>query len=116
MARFQDALAQSSKGDYQSVFNVSKAYHHLRLDPESYDLVGLCVPDEDGKGERYYHYVVVVFGLGPAGQGLGRVMRPLLAYLSLRGIRNMMYVNDGRTSAATLKRADNDYAVTIDVF
>jgi hypothetical protein len=78
--------------------------------------VGFCVPDEDGKGERYYHYVVVVFGLGPAGQALGRVMRPLLAYLSLRGIRNMMYVDDGRTSAATKKRADNDYAVTIDVF
>jgi hypothetical protein len=116
MARFQDALAQSSKGDYQSVFDISKAYHHLRLDPESYDLVGFCVPDEDGKGERYYHYVVVVFGLGPAGQALGRVMRPLLAYLLLRGIRNMMYVDDGRTLAATKKRADNDYAVTIDVF
>jgi hypothetical protein len=28
----------------------------------------------------------------------------------------MMYVDDGRTSAATKKRADNDYAVTIDVF
>jgi hypothetical protein len=28
----------------------------------------------------------------------------------------MMYVDDGRTSAATKKRADNDYAITIDVF
>jgi hypothetical protein len=99
MARFQEALAQSSKGDYQSVFDISKAYHHLRLDPESYNLVGFWVPDEDGKGERYYHYV---------GQALGRVMRPLLAYLSLRGISNMMYVDDGRTSAATKKRADNE--------
>jgi hypothetical protein len=88
----------------------------LRLDPESYDLVGFCVTDKDGKGKRYYHYVVVVFGLGPAGQALGRVMRPLLTYLSLRGIRNMIYVDNGRTSAATKKRADNDYAVTINVF
>jgi hypothetical protein len=116
MTRFQDALAQSWKGDYQSVFDISKAYHHLRLDPESYDLVGFCVTDKDGKGKRYYHYVVVVFGLGPAGQALGRVMRPLLTYLSLRGIRNMIYVDNGRTSAATKKRADNDYAVTINVF
>jgi hypothetical protein len=112
MARFQDALAQSSKGDYQSIFDISKAYHHLRLDPESYDLVGFCVPDKNGKGERYYHYVVVVFGLGPARQALGRVMRPLLAYLSLRGISNMMYVDDGRTSAATKKRGDYDYVST----
>jgi hypothetical protein len=28
----------------------------------------------------------------------------------------MMYVNDGRTSAATKKRADNNYAITINVF
>jgi hypothetical protein len=49
MARFQDALAQSSKGDFQSVFDISKAYHHLRLSPESYDLVGFCVPDKDGR-------------------------------------------------------------------
>jgi hypothetical protein len=55
MARFQDALAQSSKGDYQSIFDISKAYHHLRLDPKSFDLVGFCVPDEDGKGEMHFH-------------------------------------------------------------
>jgi hypothetical protein len=35
MARFQDALDQSAKGDYQSVFDISKAYHHLRLNRES---------------------------------------------------------------------------------
>jgi hypothetical protein len=36
MASFQDALAQSAKGDFQSVFSITKAYHHLRLSPESY--------------------------------------------------------------------------------
>jgi hypothetical protein len=94
MAQFQDALAQSSKGDYPSVFNISKAYHHLRLHPSSYELVGFCVQDEDGM-ERFFHYVVVVFGLGPAGQALGSVMRPILIYLPKCGIRNMMYVDDG---------------------
>jgi hypothetical protein len=94
MAQFQDALAQSSKGDYQSVFDISKAYHHLRLHPSPYELVGFCVQDVDGK-ERLYHYVVVVFGLGPAGQALGRVMRPIMVYLAKCGIRNMMYVDDG---------------------
>jgi hypothetical protein len=98
MAQFQDALAKSSKGDYQSVFDISKAYHHLRLHPSSYELAGFCVQDEDGK-ERFYHYVVVVFGLGPAGQALGRVMRPILIYLAKCGIRNMMYVADGRVGA-----------------
>jgi hypothetical protein len=115
MAQFQDALAQSSKGDYQSVFNISMAYHHLGLHPSSYKLVGFCVQDEDGK-ERLYHYVVVVFGLGPAGQALGRVMRSILIYLAKCGIQNMMYVADGRVGASSKQKADADYAKTIDVF
>jgi hypothetical protein len=94
MAQFQDALAQSSKGDYQSVFDISKAYHHLRLHPSSYELVGFCVQDVDGK-ERFYHYVVVVFSLGPAGQALGRVMRPIMVYLAKCSIPNIMYVDNG---------------------
>jgi hypothetical protein len=115
MAQFQDALAQSSKGDYQSVFDISKEYHHLRLQPSSYELVGFCVQDVDGK-ERFYHYVVVVFGLGPAGQALGRVMRPIMIYLAKCGIRNMMYVYDGQVGASTKQRANADYARTLEVF
>jgi hypothetical protein len=55
MSRFQDALSQSSPGDFQSVYDISKAYHHIRLHPDSYSnsLVGFCVEDEDGK-ERFY--------------------------------------------------------------
>jgi hypothetical protein len=82
MSRFQDALDQSDQGDFQSVYDVSKAYHHIRLHPESYELVGFCVVDATGK-ERFYHFVVVVFGLGPAGQLLGRMMRPILSFLTL---------------------------------
>jgi hypothetical protein len=69
MAGFQDALSQTSPGDYQSTFDIKSEYHHLRLAPESYDLVGFCVENEQGV-EEYYHYVVVVFGLGPSGQAL----------------------------------------------
>jgi hypothetical protein len=115
MARLQDALAQSSQGDYQSIFDISKAYHHLLFSPESYNLVGFCVTDGSGK-ERFYHFVVVVFGLGPAGQLLARVMRPILTSLMLRGIRNTMYVDDGRTVGATKSKADGGYALTLKMF
>jgi hypothetical protein len=73
------------------------------------------VQDEDGK-ERFYHYVVLVFGLGPAGQALGRVMRPIMIYLAKCGIRNMMYVDKGRVGASSKQKADADYAKTIEVF
>jgi hypothetical protein len=43
-------------------------------------------------------------------------MKPILTYLALIGIRNMMYVDDGRVNVATKDRADRDYATTIEVF
>jgi hypothetical protein len=43
-------------------------------------------------------------------------MKLILTYLALIGIRNMMYVDDGRVNAATKERADRDYATRIEVF
>jgi hypothetical protein len=54
--------------------------------------------------------------LGPAGQALGRVMRPILTFLAKCSIRNMKYVDDGRVGASSKPKADADYAKTIDVF
>jgi hypothetical protein len=59
MSKFQDALVMTSPGDFQLVFDISKAYHHLRLAPESYELVGFCVKDKKGI-YRFYHFVVVI--------------------------------------------------------
>jgi hypothetical protein len=73
------------------------------------------VEDEEGR-EHYYHFVVVVFGLGPAGQALSRVMRPILRYLADHGVRNMVYVDDGHVVASTKLKADKDYALTIMTF
>jgi hypothetical protein len=80
-----------------------------------YQLVGFYVEDINGK-ERFYHYVVVVFGLAPAGQLLSRVMRPILKALADRGVRNTMYVDDGRTVAGSKSRTDKDYEITLYLF
>jgi hypothetical protein len=112
MARFQDALSQAAPGDFQSVYDISKAYHHLLLHPDSYELVGFCVVDEEGK-ERFYHYVVVVFGLGSAGQLLGWMMRLILRKLLEIRIRNVMYVDDGWVVASTKEKSDADYAIAL---
>jgi hypothetical protein len=73
------------------------------------------VEDEDGK-ERFYHYVVVVFGLGPAGQALGRVVRPILRTLANLGIRNLVYLDNSIVIASSKLRADADYEITLNLF
>jgi hypothetical protein len=114
MARFQDALSQAAPGDYQSVYDISKAYHHLCLHSDSYELVGFWTRTR--RGRRSFYYVVVVFGFGPAGQLLGWMMRPILRKLSKMGIRNVMYVNNGWVIASTKEKANADYAAALYYF
>jgi hypothetical protein len=66
--------------------------------------------------DKFYHYVVLVFGLGPAGQALNRIMRTILSFLSLAGVHSTMYLDDGRTQAGSKEKADEDYKLTLDTF
>jgi hypothetical protein len=59
-------------GDFQFVFDLEAAYHHVRLHPESYKYVGFCL-DFDGV-ESFFFFVILVFGLKTAGQVLGRLL------------------------------------------
>jgi hypothetical protein len=65
MSRFQDALDQSDQGDFQSVMTSARRtiiFVFTRNPTNWSDFVWLTRP-----GKRFYHFVVVVFGLGPAG-------------------------------------------------
>jgi hypothetical protein len=43
-------------------------------------------------------------------------MKPILTFLALNGIRNIMYVDNGRTAASTKAKADCNYGFAIDTF
>jgi hypothetical protein len=43
-----DTLAQTLPGDFQFVFDLEAAYHHVRVHPELYKYLGFCL-DFDGK-------------------------------------------------------------------
>jgi hypothetical protein len=43
MCTLCDVLAQTVKGDFQYVFHLEAAYHHLRIHPDSYKFLGFCV-------------------------------------------------------------------------
>jgi hypothetical protein len=111
MTTFGDALTQTSKRDFQYVFDLEAAYHHCRLSPESYKYVGFCV--DSGAGEEFYCFCVLVFGLKPAGQILGRLLKPVLVFLAQQGIWLSVYIDDGRGLAVSKAKADDDYALVV---
>jgi hypothetical protein len=80
-----DALAATKKVDYQLVFDLTSAYHHIALHPESYELMGFAVTWESGE-TKYYYYVVLPFGYKRASQILGRMIKPIIFFLASEGI------------------------------
>jgi hypothetical protein len=72
MTTLGDVLSQTMMGDFQFVFDLEAAYHHVRLHPESYKYVSFCL--DLVKVERFFSFVIHVFGLKTAGQVLGRIL------------------------------------------
>jgi hypothetical protein len=57
MTQFKDVLERANVGDFMAVFDTKAAYHHVRLHPDSYELLGFATPEEDGS-ESYYYFIV----------------------------------------------------------
>jgi hypothetical protein len=51
MTTLQDAINSTRKGDFQVVFYLKSAFHHVRLHAGSYELMGFKVTDEEGAGQ-----------------------------------------------------------------
>jgi hypothetical protein len=80
----RDVLSQTMTGDFQFVFDLEAAYHHVCLHPESYKYVSFCL-DFDGV-KSFFFFLILVFGLKTAGQVLGRLLKPIISFLGLCGV------------------------------
>jgi hypothetical protein len=115
MTTLQDAVNSTRKGDFQVVFDLKSAFHHVRLHPSSYELMGFKVGDEEGT-ITYYCYVVLVFGFKVAAQVLGRVLKPVISFLIQNGIPVTLYIDDGLLVGPSKARVVRRYKFTLDVF
>jgi hypothetical protein len=97
-------------GNFQFVFDLEAAYHHVPLHLESYKYVGFCL-DFDGV-ESFFFFVILVFGLKTASQVLGCLLKPLISFLGLSRLQLLVYIDDGRGTACSKEKADDDYALT----
>jgi hypothetical protein len=90
LTTFGDCLSQTLPGDFQFVFDLEAAYHHVRVHPDSYKYLGFSW-EIDGV-VQFLFFVIPVFGLKPAGQVLGRLLKPVLTFLGLSGVRILVYI------------------------
>ena len=91
LATFRTAVSLVLPGDYQAVYDLASAYHHVHTHAESQQFLGFMVPTPEGKKE-FYVFCRLPFGLKTAGQVLDRILKPVCACIGSMGIRHSIYI------------------------
>ena len=89
-------------GDYIAIYDLTSAFHHIKIFEEHQQYLGFALPGRDGKKERYFVFLVMPFGLASAVKCITRITKPLCSYFAKNGIRHSIYIDDGNVLARAL--------------
>ena len=67
-------------GDFIGTYDLSSAFHHVRIYEPHQQYLGFAIPGKDG-GERYFIFLVMPFGLASAVKCITRMTKPLCSYI-----------------------------------
>ena len=82
-----------SPNDYMFSFDLKSGYHHVDIYPEHWQYLGFAWGPPNHK--RYYTFTVLPFALATACYVFTKLMRPLIRHWRGKGIRVVMYIDDG---------------------
>ena len=80
--------------DYMFSFDLKSGYHHVDVAEVHQKFLGI------EWGGAYYVFTVLPFGLSTACYVFTKLLRPLVRYWRARGIRIVVYLDDGLAVAA----------------
>lgn len=100
MSTLDKSLALVQPGDWMATYDLTSAFHHIPIHPDYHKYLGFSIENKDGE-EEFYAYTCMPFGLATATQCLASVTKAICRYAGLQGIRNCLYIDDGRIGAAT---------------
>ena len=87
------------KGDYLFPFDLKAGYHHVDIADIHWKYLGFAWAG------KYYVFTVLPFGLSSACYVFTKLLRPLVCYWRARGLRIVVYLDDGLCAAAGLDAA-----------
>ena len=80
--------------DYFVRFDLSSGYHHIDIHPEYHKYLGFHWEFTEGI-IRYFQFTVLCFGISTACYLFTKVMRPLTKHWRGKGIKCVIYIDDG---------------------
>ena len=103
------ALEATEPGDWQAVYDLSSAYHHIKVLEAHTKFLGAAFENEDGS-LQYFIFKFLPFGISSAVHVMTKVMKPFCAFLASQGIRHTIYLDDGRVCSPSKTQSVNHLA------
>lgn len=99
------AMLLFEKDDYMFTFDLKSGYHHIDIRPAQHKYLGFAW-EREGK-RQFYVFTVLPFGLTTACYIFTKTLRPLVKYWRSKGIRIVLYLDDGIGAAKGKARAES---------
>jgi len=77
------------------VYDLTSAYYHIKIDDSQHQFLGAAIENNDGS-KLYFQYNHLPFGLNSAVHAITKMWKPVTQYLTSQGLRNTIYIDDGR--------------------
>lgn len=82
-----------SKGEYFFTFDLKSGYHHVDIHPDCWGYLGFSWGT--GGDRKYFMFRVLPFGLASACYVFTELLRPIVKRWRSKGIRAIVYIDDG---------------------
>lgn len=105
LSHLERALEITEVGDLQIVYDLTSAYYHIRIEQSQCKFLGACFENSDGS-TVYFEYQHLPFGTSSAVHCITKLWKPIISYLNEKGIRNSIYIDDGRILARSPEEAE----------
>jgi hypothetical protein len=105
LAHFHRCLEITNKDEYQVVYDLKSAFHHIRISDRQVEYLGAAFETEEGK-IQYFVFLYLPFGASSAVHCITKLFKPLNAYFHTKGIKHTIFIDDGRILARTAELAE----------
>lgn len=114
LSHFQKALELTRPKDFQVIYDLKSAYHHIKIHRSQTKYLGAAIRTPEGT-IIYFTFLFLPFGLSSAVHCITKLFKPINAYLHNKGIRHSIYLDDGRITSDTKCQAEKDRSIVYDI-
>lgn len=114
LSHLQRALEMTREQDFQVKYDLKSAYHHIKIHPAQTRYLVAALVEPDGR-TQYFVFLFLPFRLSSAVHCITKIFKPINAFIHEKGIRYSMYIDDGRATAETRRKAEDRHKIVYDV-